>query len=261
MMTRSPAAKISIKAISDGRFVRSTDRWEPNCLITPWGDKISRVRVLATVVAKFVSEDKNYSTITLDDASDTISVRAFKEEREMLDAIKPGDMVDVVGKIKEYQEERYITPESIWRLDDPNWELVRRLELLAASRARAGQKGGSDIASGEVKVEKVPTVAVNAVAMPEADEIQVVEEVVEAAPKSKPIDAKPSKGDKETDKADGKKPMILKIIKDMDEGDGVKYITLLKESKMAEDSLDSVLDELMQDGEVYEPKIGRFKGV
>ncbi|MFQ5816020.1 MAG: OB-fold nucleic acid binding domain-containing protein, partial [Candidatus Hydrothermarchaeaceae archaeon] len=249
--------------IVDGEFVRSTERWEPNYLVTPFNDRVSRVRVLATVVSEFVSEDKKYSTITLDDGSDTITVRAFKEECEMLGDIDVGDIVDVVGKVKEYQEERYITSESIWRLEDPNWELVRKLELLAVNARTPSAKEG-DAAGVDVKIgEAAPEAAKAAAVVPEANAIEVVEEVVESESGGKSLETGPSKkAEESSDGADkGQKSSILKLIRDMDEGDGVKYVTLLKESGLTEDALEAVLNELMQDGDVYEPKIGRFKGV
>jgi hypothetical protein len=262
MMTRSTAVKIGIKDINEAEFVRSTERWEPNYLVTPFKDRVSRVRVLATVVSKFVSEDKKYSTVTLDDGSDTISVRVFEEDGWMLKGLAVGDIVDVVGKIKEYREERYISPESIWRIDDPNWELVRKLELLLATKTRSIHGEENDTLKKDIKIEGAsPAIAKASESAPEVDTIEVVKEVIESKPRRESKD-KPSKEKKDSVKEDSdQKSMILNLIKNMDEGEGVKYITLLKESKLTEEALEAVLNELMQDGDIYEPKIGRFKGV
>ncbi len=263
MIARGTATKIGIKDIADGEFVRSTERWEPNYLVTSFNPKVSRVRVLATVVSTFVSEDKNFSTITLDDGSDTITVRGFEEDREILDGVNLGDIVDVVGKVKEYQEERYITPESIWKIDDPNWELVRRLELLSKTKGQSSIQEVETTPEEKVKFEDESKLEETSSNIPQAGEIEVVEEVIGVEPVKEPPKEgtqdkpeTPSEG-KDTDK----KSSILKLIRNMDEGDGVKYVTLLRESKLDEDALESVLNDLMADGDVYEPKIGRFKGI
>jgi len=224
---RGTASKVYVRDINDGKFIKTEQRWEPNYIITPLNEKISRVRVMATVVSRFVSEDQKYASLTLDDASDTITVRAFRDDIELLRDMKPGDIVDVVGKIKEYNEEKYIAPESIVKIEDPNWELVRKLELLLKESGLGGIKV---VAETKAKAAEQP-------ASTPAEE--VVEETVSEDPKL----------------------VILNLIEKMDEGEGVKYVTLLSESGLEEEKLESVLNELMGDGEVYEPKIGRFKRV
>ncbi|MFH1774328.1 MAG: OB-fold nucleic acid binding domain-containing protein [Methanobacteriota archaeon] len=225
---RGTASKICIKDVVDGKFIKAEQRFEPNLIVTPLNEKISRVRVMGTVVSRFVSEDGKYASLTLDDASDTITVRAFRDDIELLRDIKPGDIVDVVGKIKEYNEEKYIAPESIRKIEDPNWELVRKLELLLKESRLEERKVGA--VETEAKVAEQP-------ASTPAEE--VVEETVSEDPKL----------------------VTLNLIEKMDEGEGVKYVTLLSESGLEEEKLESVLNELMGDGEVYEPKIGRFKRV
>lgn len=224
---RGTASKVCIKDMVDGKFIKTEQRWEPNIVITPLNEKISRVRLMATVVSRFVSEDQKYASLTLDDASDTITVRVFRDDIELLQEIKPGDIVDVVGKIKEYNEEKYISPESIRKIEDPNWELVRKLELLLKESRLGGIK---------VAAETEPKAA-------EQPASVATEEVVEETATEDP------------------KLVILNLIEELDEGEGVKYVTLLSESKLEEEKLESILNELMTDGEVYEPKIGRFKRV
>lgn len=217
MIERSTAIKVRIKDIQEGEYVRAN----PNYVLTPCGERITRARVMATVVARFVSEDERYASITLDDGSDTISVRAFRDEVEFIKKIKEGDLVDVIGKIKEYEGEKYLTAECIRVIDDPNWELVRKLELLLKEREK--EKPGKEEETG-IEVEEI-------------------------------------KLESEDEEEKDKKLVILNLIEELDEGEGVKYITLLKESGFDEEELESVLTELMQEGEIYEPKIGRFKRV
>ena len=146
MQERQVARKIDIKTINSGNFVQierksEEDRYLPN-YIEVNGMKISRVRVLATVIDKFVSEDGNYATLTLDDTTDTIRCKIFMNSNfsdnisrqnlidlEAINNIEKGDLIDVIGKIKEYNEERYIQPEIIVKIEDPNFEVLRKLEI------------------------------------------------------------------------------------------------------------------------------------
>lgn len=222
-LSRSVASKVSIKDIVDGEFVRGDSRWEPNCILTPLMEEVSRIRVLGNVVSRYVDEGQRYASIALDDGSGTISARVFQESVALLREVKLGDIVDVIGKVKEYEDERYINLESVWRVDDPNWELVRRLELLVKKKRLEGKETiRSLVRDKEVKKEE-----------------EVEEEVV----------------------SEDLKPLVSGLIEKLDEGEGVKYAELLKESKLEEEKLEEVLNELMGDGEIYEPKIGRFKKV
>ncbi|RMF90646.1 MAG: hypothetical protein D6733_03245 [Methanobacteriota archaeon] len=91
------------------------------------GLQVSTVRVMGTVVSRHDSE--RYSIITIDDSTETISVRAFGEDMELLSKIAPGDTVDVIGALREYEGENYLLPIVVYRVSDPNWEVVRKLEL------------------------------------------------------------------------------------------------------------------------------------
>ncbi|MGC9310161.1 MAG: OB-fold nucleic acid binding domain-containing protein [Candidatus Aenigmatarchaeota archaeon] len=126
MQERQVARKVNIKIIYSGDYTVQ-EGFNPN-YIEVNGEKISRVRVLATIIDKFMSEDGNYGTITLDDGTDTIRCKIFQDLR-LIEEAEKGDLVDVVGKIREYNEERYIQPEIIAKVENPNLEVLRILEI------------------------------------------------------------------------------------------------------------------------------------
>jgi RPA family protein len=126
MQERLVARKIDIKTLYTGQYIIQ-EGFNPN-YIELNGEKISRVRILATVIDKFLSEDGNYGTITLDDGTDTIRAKAFQDLR-IIEPVEKGDIIDLIGKIREYNEERYIQPEIIVKVADPNFEVLRKLEL------------------------------------------------------------------------------------------------------------------------------------
>lgn len=124
---RMVARKVHIPDITKGSWVRK-EGFEPSYIETERGEHVSRARILATVVDKFVSEDQSFASITLDDGRDTIRAKVFQDTTP-LSHVKAGDVIDVIGKIREYNGEIYINLESALVVEDPNHELLRRLEI------------------------------------------------------------------------------------------------------------------------------------
>jgi len=65
---------------------------------------------VATVVDTFINEDETYASLTVDDGEDTIQIKFFNE-LEMMQDFEEGDIIEVVGKIREYQGEIYFNGE------------------------------------------------------------------------------------------------------------------------------------------------------
>lgn len=124
---RVVSKKIWIKDLYGGEFIKG-EGWNPS-YIDINGKQISRVNIIATIVSKFISEDGNYGAITLDDGTETIRVKAFGPDVIKLKAVKIGDVVRFIGKIKKYEEEIYLSPEIIRALENPNWIILHKLEL------------------------------------------------------------------------------------------------------------------------------------
>ena len=77
MIKRETAKKVRISDITQGEWVKK-EGMEPSYIVTPWGENVSRARILGTVVAKFVAEDDNFASLTIDDSTDTIRAKTFK---------------------------------------------------------------------------------------------------------------------------------------------------------------------------------------
>lgn len=131
-MQRQVAFKTWISNLNNGKFIqgsKSADSFIPSCVELS-DKKVSRVNIVATIVDVFKSEDGNYFSFTLDDGSGTIRIKAFNEDTNNLLNFNKGDRVIVVGRVREYQEELYISPEITKKATDPNIELIRKAELL-----------------------------------------------------------------------------------------------------------------------------------
>ncbi|MEI6731501.1 MAG: OB-fold nucleic acid binding domain-containing protein [archaeon] len=92
--------------------------------------KVVRVNIVANVVDKYVQEgEKKFGSITLDDGSGQIKAKTFGEDVEKFFAhLNQGDTVLVIGLLRSWNNEVYITPEII-KKQDPQYLLVRKLEL------------------------------------------------------------------------------------------------------------------------------------
>ncbi|MEA1905164.1 MAG: OB-fold nucleic acid binding domain-containing protein, partial [Candidatus Hadarchaeota archaeon] len=130
---RSTAYKLKIEDLIRGRYVRSAEG-EPSRLVTPWGQEALRAHLIATVVDKFIREDGGYASLRLDDGSETIRAKSWGEDVERMKEFEVGDLVEFIGRVREYEGEVHLVPEVLKRVEDPNWELVRELEILQARR-------------------------------------------------------------------------------------------------------------------------------
>ena len=90
------------------------------------GLNVSRANIIATVVYK--SDDSSYASILIDDGTGKISLRSF-ENKGIFSNIDVGDAVLVIGKIREFSNEKYIIPEILKKINNTEWMNLRKLEL------------------------------------------------------------------------------------------------------------------------------------
>jgi len=134
---RQVAYKVHVSDLLNNRYVKE-EGWLPNFIAI--GDrKISRVNLLGVVVSKSSQEsDVPSSSFVLDDGTGSISLRFFESA-----VIDVGDLVNVIGRPREFGAERYIVPEIIRKVSDSRWVGVRKLEL-ALDRQSAAPSSSSD---------------------------------------------------------------------------------------------------------------------
>ncbi|MCD6485041.1 MAG: hypothetical protein J7L47_08035 [Candidatus Odinarchaeota archaeon] len=110
-------------------------------LITETGLPLKRVKVIGTVIDKFIQVStpgeepsdepkKSYGSITLVDSTDTIRVKVWGPAVKQLDNIEVEDLVMIVGKPRIFGDEIYITPEFLRKINNPNWLLYHEAEIL-----------------------------------------------------------------------------------------------------------------------------------
>ncbi len=126
-MQRQTAIRVRIVDLVSGEWVKK-EGMEPSYVITPRKESVSRAKVVGTVVSKFVSEDGNFGSITIDDSTGTIQGKQWKEI-ELITAANHGDLVSMIGKVREYEGDIYMVPE-ILRPVGPAEEALARLQVL-----------------------------------------------------------------------------------------------------------------------------------
>jgi uncharacterized protein len=125
---RNVAYKLRVGNILSGKTVLEGEKFKSLEL----GDKsIQRVNLIANVIDKYVQEgEKKFASITLDDATGQIKIKSFGDEVDKFGNFNQGDTVMVIGLLRYWNKEVYITPEII-KKKDPSFLLVRKLEVEA----------------------------------------------------------------------------------------------------------------------------------
>lgn len=239
---RLTAKKVRIADIINGKFFPgSKENMRPGYAITPFGQKISRVNLIATVTDKFLSEDENYCSITVDDGTEAVRVKTFRENVGLLKDLEPGNLVLVIGKLKEYNDEVYVNGEIIRKVET-NYESLRKLEIL---NELVGQKKTVDEIKSlieQTSEEELKEHVKNKFGMDE-ESLQVVRENLRVV---KEIDYKPK---------------ILELIGSLDEGKGVEISKIFELSDLPENVIESAISELLASGVLFEPQVGLLKKV
>ncbi len=122
---RHVAYKLKIGDVLQGKRIFDADKFS---FIELGDKKISRVNVIANVVDRYSSVEKSYISLTVDDASGQIRIKIFGDDVNKFADISQGDTILIMGLIRVYNDELYITPEII-RKKDPKYLLVRKLEF------------------------------------------------------------------------------------------------------------------------------------
>ncbi len=99
-------------------------------LFVDLGDKkLVRVNILANVIDKYTSEgERHFASLTMDDGSGQIRIRVFGEDINKFNDITQGDTLMILGVLRSFNNELYILPE-ILRKIDPRYLLIRKLEI------------------------------------------------------------------------------------------------------------------------------------
>ncbi len=190
--------------------------------------QVNRVRVMGTVVSKLIGDSGKYGFFVLDDGTETIRIRAFEDQLHLIEKVEIGDIVDVIGRLRKYEDELYIIPEIVVKIDNPNWEILRKLELIEQKR-RMSKNESNDASSDKILVQ---------------EEI-VEEEIIED-------------NSRKNDNIESPRQKVIRLIRENDKGKGTEVL-LLNEALGDKTLVLQVLTDLMNEGEIFEPRPGKVK--
>lgn len=248
---RSTARKVKIEDLVHGDYV-NTPEGEPNHLVTPWDQKLLRVNLIGTVIDKFVRDDGGYATLHLDDGTGTIRAKAWSEDVEEMEKFEVGDVINTIGKVREYEEEIHLVPEIIREIEDPNWELVRELEILEKRKKLIDEGVEPSFEKEEPEEEtgmKTEEIEITPASTQESKDIGQVEALGE------PLDTESEEPDVSEDEKD---KLLLALDKLEGEG-GADVSDLAAEVDESIEKTEDIIGALLNEDKVYEPIAGKFK--
>lgn len=184
--------------------------------------KVSRVRIMGTIVSKTIAEDRSYGFLTIDDGTQTISISSSKNfntgETNIEQLEKPiiGNIVEIIGRINEWEGKRKINAEIVKIIKDPNHWLYHKYELLLSN--------------------------------------EKVERIIEKKEKTISTSVETNKDEKIN-----QEDVILNIVKENDIGKGTSMSLIQKLSKLDAEEVKNVLKTLLMDGLIYEPTKLNYK--
>lgn len=222
---RQIAFKVWISDLINSEYVQQSGEWEPN-YVQIKDKRVSRVNVIATVIDKNKTEDSSYGTLIVDDGSDNISVKAWKEDVKLIENIEIGTSILIIGKIRQYNDQMYITPEIVKPLDKPEWVQLRKKELIK-------EYGEPEKSEPTIRIEEPQEIKID---------LGVSEESVI-----------------EDNNTESERQKIMNVIETLDSEDGVDTEEIILNSKIEEIKVRSLLQELLKEGEIFEIKPGKVK--
>ncbi len=225
---RQTAYKVWISDLMNKEMKKEEGEWSPNYIMID-NKQVSRVNIIASVVMKYISEDKAYATLTIDDSSGDIQVKAWKEDVSMIENVEIGDSILFIGKIKEYNSQVYLIPEIAKTLDKAEWIDLRKKEL-ASLYGKRETKQPEIQPKKEIEKPKIE------------EEIVITEEVVS-----------------NNGSTGNTRQKILDQIGSLDKGEGADIVEVVDSSKIGEDEANLVIQELLKEGEIFEIKAGKLK--
>jgi len=121
---RQVAYKVSVKEVLEGEYVKE-EGWTPN-FIRIHNNHVSRVNIIGIIIG--IETDGGGSSALIDDGTGRISLRSF-ENPQIFQQFSVGDIILIVGRPREFGDQRYLVGEVIKKIENNDWVLLRKKEL------------------------------------------------------------------------------------------------------------------------------------
>lgn len=234
---RFTAYKLPIGLLLQGDLqLEKTENGEKLSFLKISDREINRVNIIATVVDRYESEQKNYVALTVDDGTNDIRIKTFSDSVELLKNIQLGDTVLVIGLVRYYNDEIYIQPDIVKQVD-PRWLLARKLEL----------ENDLKISYEEITAKEEE--------QPDQHQSQLTQ------PTQQPVEVEKVEEEKiETEKAEPSlREEILTLIRDSEAQEGIGIDEIIMKLSQPVDDIKNMVTDLLESGEIFEPRPGRLR--
>ena len=264
------AMKVPISDITNGVWVFHGMEGS-ECVITPLGERVSRVHIMGIVVDDFVNPEGSYATLTIDDSTSTIRLKAWEDFAARLGSTQKGSLVDIVGRVRRFQGETYIVPETLAAVPDARQEYLRKLELLEKRRHLQNAKklvldllrdefaedpqGLVNHASEKLGIKRN---LVDGIITFEEESKRKNEQEANAIHTERVVDIEEQTADKPDQIVDELKKKVLKLLESKPQGAEYSQLFGALEGASSND-LDAAIEALSDEGEIFEPRSGTFK--
>ncbi len=122
--SRHSAIKININKLISGEYIEANEQ-SSNYLLTEDNQKIFRLNLIAIITKKEING--SITNFLIEDGTGKIILRVF-EENKIIQTLNIGDTILIIGKLRTYNQEKYISFEII-KKSNSLWLKVRSLEL------------------------------------------------------------------------------------------------------------------------------------
>lgn len=241
---RQTAKLATTEELNSGKYFQK-EGFTPNYLLTPTGRRFSRARVVATVVDTFVNDDETYGSITIDDGTDTIQIKFFNE-LDQLKEYEVGDIVEAVGKVREYQGEIYMNAEILVKRsikEELLHELNHKKTVEEWKQIRETVEQLKESGKDQKEIEKEMAGKLD------EDEVDsLLQSFGEEFDNTDPEERENLERD------------VIDAVENLeDDGDGASYEDIADEVDAPEDELEDTINSLLSEGTFYEPEPGKIK--
>jgi len=256
---RLPASRIYVKDILNGYYVKSEGDFEPNYLITRDARKVYRVKIVATVVREpFLSEDETYGRFQIDDGTGTIWVLGFRDDTRFIKLVKKGDIVQLVGKVAEWRDDKQILVEGVSKVEPNAWILHRFETLKEKIKHYKEVTQAFEIYNRHGITAKAKVIAKNR-GVPE-DMLLTIDELYTMMLEQRNTEEFiEEEGTHHIEEVEAAKKEIIKLLKEKGKTLSYRFIVKKLSSKFNEDIIENAITQLLSEGEIYEPETGFYE--
>jgi len=248
ILARQTGIKVTLGEIVNGQYIQEEEQAQ-NYLLTSDQRKIYRVNVVGIIV--HTQKQGNITNLWLEDGTGKVVVRFF-EENKILSSLNPGDILMVIGRLRLYNQEKYLTSEIVKKVDS-SWLKLRKIELR--------EKFALLPESKKDKSEEIPLFA----SIPEVKPLKIIpEEIIAPVSKTPSLTQESGEIEEEIEEeiVEEEKELLptqklLLLIKDLDQGTGVLIEDLLSKSPLNE--TEKILEKMLEKGDIFQNLPGRVK--